>query len=216
MKNRYRLAAGLVLLTLSAVGCSGKEPEESPALSVENVQDIEDASKGVQGDTLGKNEQQNETEPENANQPEHDTQLKDETRSENTSQPKEEAESGEKEESEYKVFPMKEGEESLSGKVRSIGENSVVISKIFIEDGKDGKGSIAVLPGEGSREEELVTVNFTDDTVFHHWTIKSGGADIDMRDSSFSEIGADSGLEMYGYYEGEIFIASRVIIEVYE
>lgn len=197
MKNRYKLAAGLILLTLSAAGCSGKEPEESPALSVENVQDTEelsedlskdtskntskDTSEDVQGDTLGKNEQQNE-----------------------------------KEESEYKVFPMKEGEESLSGKVRSIGENSVVISKIFIEDGKDGKGSIAILPGEGGRDEELVTVNFTDDTVFHHWTIKSGGADIDMRESSFSEIGIDSGLEMYGYYEGEIFIASRVIIEVYE
>lgn len=189
MKNKYKLAAGLVLLMLSAVGCSGKELEESLALSVENVQDTEDLSEDapedapedMQGDISEKNEQQNE-----------------------------------KEESEYKVFPMKEGEESLSGKVRSIGENSVVISKIFIEDGKDGKGSIAILPGEGSRDEELVTVNFTDDTVFHHWTIKSGGADIDMRESSFSEIGIDSGLEMYGYYEGEIFIASRVIIEVYE
>ncbi len=197
MKNKHKIAAGLVFLMCLAVGCSEKEAGEAPAVSTESIDDTEDISKDV-------------------NQPEQDMRLKNETEPESTGQSEENGQSGETEESGDKVFPMKEGEESLSGKVRSIGENSVVISKIFIEDGEDGKGSIVILPGEGDKEEELVTVNFTNDTEFHHWTIKSGGTDIDMRESSFSEIDVDSGLEMYGRYDGETFIASRVIIEVYQ
>ena len=37
-----------------------------------------------------------------------------------------------------------------------------------------------------------------------------------MRESSFSEIQEGFGLEMYGNYDGDSFIASKVIIEVYE
>lgn len=190
MKNRYNLAAGLALLMCLAVGCSEKEPEEAPTVSIENIQDA--------GETSGENKSENEAAPDNNTQPEEDA--------------------GQEEEKEnvYKISPNKEGEVSLSGKVRSIGDNSVVISKIFVEESEDGNGSIVFLPGEGDREEELVTVNFTDATEFHHWTIKNGGGDIDMRESSFSEIKVDSGLEMSGYYEGETFIASKVIIEVYK
>ena len=107
-----------------------------------------------------------------------------------------------------------QGEEHLSGKVRNLGDNSVTISKIFVEENENS--DIVYLPEEGSQEEELVTVNFTDDTEFHFWVIKSGGGDIDMRESSFSEIQEGFGLEMYGNYDGDSFIASKVIIEVYE
>ena len=189
MKNRYKLAAGLALLMCLAVGCSGKEPEEDPVVSIENIQDT--------AKTIGENKAENETAPDNSTQPEEDVKQ-------------------EEEETVYKISPNKEGEVSLSGKVRSIGQSSVVISKIFVEESEDGNGSIVFLPGEGDREEELVTVNFTDATEFHHWTIRNGGGDIDMRESSFSEIEADSGLEMSGNYDGDTFIASKVIIEVYE
>ncbi len=107
-----------------------------------------------------------------------------------------------------------QGEEHLSGKVRNLGDNSVTISKIFVEENENS--DIVYLPEEGSQEEELVTVNFTDDTEFHFWVIRSGGGDIDMRESSFSEIQEGYGLEMYGNYEGDSFLASKVIIEVYE
>ena len=189
MKNRHKMAAGLVFLMCLAVGCSEKESEEASAVSIENIQDT--------GKTVGENKAENEATPDNSAQPEEDVKQ-------------------EEEETVYKISPNKEGEVSLSGKVRSIGQNSVVISKIFVEESEDGNGSIVFLPGEGDREEELVTVNVTDATEFHHWTIKNGGGDIDMRESSFSEIEVGSGLEMSGYYEGETFIASKVIIEVYK
>ncbi len=190
MKNRYKLAAGLILLMCLAVGCSEKEPEEAPTVSIEDIQDM--------GETSGEEQPKNEAVPDNNVQSEEDVSQEEE------------------EKNVYKIPPNKEGEESLSGKVRSIGENSVVISKIFVEDSGDGNSSIVILPGEGGREEELVTVNFTDATEFYHWTIKSGGGDIDMRESSFSEIAVDSGLEMSGNYDGDTFIARKVIIEVYE
>lgn len=190
VKNRYKLAAGLALLMCLAVGCSEKESEEAPAVLTERIQDMEE--------TAGENKLENEVVPDNNAQPEEDAGLEEE------------------EETVYKISPNKEGEVSLSGKVRSIGENSVVISKIFVEESEDGNGSIVILPGEGDREEELVTVNFTDATEFHHWTIKNGGGDIDMRESSFSEIAVGSGLEMSGNYDGDTFIARKVIIEVYE
>ena len=111
------------------------------------------------------------------------------------------------------VIP-EQGEEHLSGKVRNLGNNSVTISKIFVEENENS--DIVYLPEEGSQEEELVTVNFRDDTEFHFWVIKNCGGDIDMRESSFSEIQEGFGLEMYGNYDGDSFIASKVIIEVYE
>ncbi|MBD5472487.1 MAG: hypothetical protein HDR20_06200 [Lachnospiraceae bacterium] len=190
MKIRYNLAAGLILLMGLVVGCSGKEPEEAPAVAIENIKDMEE--------TVGEEQPENEAVPDSNVQSEEDVRQEQE------------------EENVYKISPNKEGEESLSGKVKSIGENSVIISKIFVEDGEDGNSSIVIFPGEGGREEELVTVNFTDATEFHHWTIKSGGGDIDMRGSSFSEIAVGSGLEMSGNYDGDTFIARKVIIEVYE
>lgn len=99
---------------------------------------------------------------------------------------------------------------NLSGTVRSIGENSVVISRIFLED------SLVFIPEEGSPEEEFVTVKCTETTVFKHWTIKGGGADILMKEASFSDIMDRSGLEMKGYFDGDDFVAEEIIIEVYE
>lgn len=171
MKNKYKMVTGMALLLCLSVGCSEKEPEETPIV-IENIQDT--------GETAEEEKPKEET----------------------------------KEES-HIVMPD-EGEEHLSGNVRDLGDNSVIISKIFIEESEDGSGDIIYLPGEGDQNEELVTVNFTDDTEFHYWVIQSDGGDIDMRESSFSEIKKDIGLEMYGNYDGSVFIASKVIIEVYE
>lgn len=112
------------------------------------------------------------------------------------------------------IIVPEEGEEHLGGRVRNLGDNSVTVSKIFMEENENS--DIVYLPGEGSQDEELVTVNFTNDTEFQYWVIQSSGGNIDMRASSFSEIKEGDHLEMYGKYDGDAFIASKVIIEVYE
>ncbi len=99
---------------------------------------------------------------------------------------------------------------NIGGRVRSVAQDSCVISRTLIDDG------FVTMPEEGSPEEELVTVKCTDSTTFEHWTIQGEGAGINKRDASFSEIQTGGGLEATGYFDGEDFIAEKIIIEVYE
>ncbi|MCM1047639.1 MAG: hypothetical protein NC433_04355 [Clostridiales bacterium] len=99
----------------------------------------------------------------------------------------------------------------IGGKVRSIGQESFVISRTLI----DSEGYVT-MPEAGSPNEQLVTIKCMDSTVFEHWTIQGGGEGIVTREASFSEITEGGGLEAEGYFEGEEFIANKVIIEVYQ
>lgn len=104
----------------------------------------------------------------------------------------------------------------IGGKVRSVFQDSFVLSRTLWEDSADGQGSFVVMPEAGSSEEELVTVRFTDSAVFERWTIQGGGADIKKEEASFSEIQEGTGLEAQGFFDGEEFLAEKVIIEIYE
>lgn len=103
----------------------------------------------------------------------------------------------------------------IGGKVRSVTEDSFVISRVLIEDSDDGASYISI-PEEGSQEEELTTIYCTDTTTFEHWTIQGGGAGITTDEATFSDIQSDSTIEAEGYFDGEEFIAEKVIIETYE
>lgn len=104
----------------------------------------------------------------------------------------------------------------IGGKVRSVSRDSFVLSRTLWEDSADGQGSFVVMPEAGSPEEELVTVRFADSAVFERWTIQGGGADIKKEGASFSEIQEGTGLEAQGFFDGEEFVAEKVIIEIYE
>lgn len=104
----------------------------------------------------------------------------------------------------------------IGGKVRSVSRDSFVLSRTLWEDSADGQGSFVVMPEAGSPEEELVTVRFADSAVFERWTIQGGGADIKKEEASFSEIQEGTGLEAQGFFDGEEFLAEKVIIEIYE
>ncbi|MCM1122245.1 MAG: hypothetical protein NC416_06660 [Eubacterium sp.] len=104
-----------------------------------------------------------------------------------------------------------DSKEHIGGKVRSIGQEDFVISRTLIDE-----NGCVTMPEAGSPDEQLVTIRCTDTTLFEHWTIQSGGADIVTREASFSEITKGGGLEADGYFEGEEFIADKVMIEVYQ
>lgn len=103
----------------------------------------------------------------------------------------------------------------IGGKVRSVAQDSFVISRTLWEDSDDG-GSYVSIPEEGSPEEELVTIHCTEKTTFERWTIQGGGTGITTDEAAFSDIQRGGGLEAEGYFGGEEFIAERVIIEIYE
>lgn len=48
------------------------------------------------------------------------------------------------------------------------------------------------------------------------WMIQGGGAGIGKASAAFSELKEGIGLEAQGYFDGEEFIAGKVIIEIYE
>lgn len=100
------------------------------------------------------------------------------------------------------------GTEFLSGKIQSVEEDSMLIAQTTIlEDG------MVTLVDE--KDAKKISVKFTEDTKVEHWTIKGGGADIDRKAAALSDLTAGMGVEMEGYYEGEAFVAIRVLIEEY-
>ena len=101
----------------------------------------------------------------------------------------------------------------IGGKVRSVTQDSFVLSRTLYDD--EDK-SLVIIPEEGSPEEELVTVLCTDSTTFEHWTIQGGGAGITKKEAAFSDIKEKDGLEAFGYFDQDVFIAEKVIIELYE
>lgn len=115
------------------------------------------------------------------------------------------------------VLPATVNEDTttIGGIVRSVAQDSFVISRTLMDDPGDG-GFYVTIPEESSPEEELVTIRCSDTTTFELWTIQGGGAGITTDEAAFSDIHKGTGLEAEGYFDGEDFIAGRVIIEIYE
>lgn len=98
--------------------------------------------------------------------------------------------------------------EFICGTVAEIGEDSFTFNRRMI--------NIDEIIDLENMETELITVKCTDDTKYEHWTIRGGGADIDMEKAAFSDITKDADMEIQGYYEKGEFVAVRVVLEVYQ
>ncbi|MDE6387546.1 MAG: hypothetical protein K2L82_07045 [Lachnospiraceae bacterium] len=198
MKRKCMMATVVLTLVMMATGCgSGQEPEgDNVAISTEN---------DVNADETGEHN------------PEEDAPEEDETQSgepdgtEQTSQG-EEAESADDEGNGENIINVSDDAIFIGGHVRSVSQDSFVLSRTLLDD----DGMIIAMPEAGSPEEELVTVRCTDSTVYEWWTIRSGGGSIDKEETSFSELKESAGVEALGRFDGEEFIAEKVIIEVYE
>lgn len=103
-----------------------------------------------------------------------------------------------------------EGTESLGGTVQSPQEDGMILAQTTVSD---EDGMVTLLNVEDAKK---IPVKFTADTKVEHWTIQGGGAGIDMQEASFSDLEEGQGVEVEGNFEGETFVAARVIIEVYE
>lgn len=101
--------------------------------------------------------------------------------------------------------------EELEVVVESLGDHSILGNKIFIETGINGNGEIAVV-GAGGDNKTLVSVYFEEDVSFTYLVIKNGGADVETREGSFSDIKKGFILDMTGHYQDEIFWADKVEI----
>lgn len=102
-----------------------------------------------------------------------------------------------------------EGTESLGGTVQSPQEDGMILAQTTVPD---EDGMVTLLNVEDAKK---IPVKFTEDTKVEHWMIQGGGAGIDMQEASFSDLEEGQGVEVEGNFEGETFVATRVIIEEY-
>ncbi len=200
-KKKYFLSAGIgLVMAVSLAGCTsgqGGESETQTALETvtfgENAEDTEN----VKNDAQGKNDEQNDAEmsSEYETQTETDTSAVQDIENEPTG----------------KHLNISQDAEIIGGKVRSVSSDSIVISRTLIDE-----EGMVTMPESGSADEQLVTICCTESTDFELWTIQGGGAGIDTKDAVFSDIKEGSGIEAEGDFEGEEFVADKVIIEIYK
>ena len=204
MNGKYMFAAAVLSLTITATaGCGNTPAAGSSTASPQAVPAVEataeDASQQGQ-DNVG-------PEKDRANKEGAEKNEQESTAPENKDAGNEAAGNSETEKPEL-IF--------IGGKVRSVSQDSFVLSRTMYEESDGGQGSVVVMPEAGSPAEELVTVRCMDSTVFLRWTIQGGGEDIKEEDAAFSELQDGTGLEAQGYFDGDDFIAEKVILEVYE
>lgn len=190
MRRKSLLTAGVILLMLStATGCGGQGTEQSDGIPVEKIS--------------GEN-----------NTAETNTEEKEATKQQQEEKDNASDDSTAPDADDYDTFDVIQGgdsEEHIGGKVRSIAQDSFVLSLTLTDE-----NGYVTMPEAGSPDEQLVTVLCTDSTIFEHWTIQGGGAGIERKEASFSDITEGGGLEAEGHFEGAEFVADKVIIEVYQ
>ena len=193
-KRKIRLMLVTLAATismLSGCGTAGEEAmQETNSLNEngnnENAPQNEDAEEEKDSNTETKNADLNDTKAENG-----------------------EPDGGGPEEESFS-----ENSEELEGMVQSIGEGSVVISRIFSEKSEEDGLYYVSGVAEGSDEEELVTVSVTEDTKFQVRTIKNGGEDVTEREGTFEDMKKDMIVNVTGYMDnaGEEIRASEIVI----
>jgi len=97
---------------------------------------------------------------------------------------------------------------NISGSIESVSDGSFVLSKTETWETEDG----AQFAVENLNDKNLVTVLYTDETVFQICTSSDGGITNNYTDASPSDLAADKSVNIDGAYEGESFRASKVII----
>lgn len=107
-------------------------------------------------------------------------------------------------------------DEKLEGNVKSIGDGSAVIIKAIIEErGDESQVMVAIASGYES-EEDLVNVCFKETTEYELHIVKNGGVnpdeDVSVKKAVFSDIKENAAISLEGYYEGDVFVAEKVVL----
>lgn len=197
-KKKYFLSAGIgLVMAVSLAGCTGGQGGEDETQAALETVTFGENAEGTENDAQGKNDEPNDAEMSS----EYETSTETDT---SAIQDIENKPTG-------KHLNISQDAEIIGGKVRSVSSDSIVISRTLIDE-----EGMVTMPEAGSADEQLVTIRCTESTDFELWTIQGGGAGIDTKDAVFSDIKEDSGIEAEGHFEGEEFVADKVIIEVYK
>ncbi len=204
MKKRKGMAVLGVMLGLGMMvtGC-GKTPETASTLEVQEISMEDEPTE--EGPTAQDTDSEETAEDEPAVQ---DTDSEETAEDEPTEEgpTAQDTDSTAEEEQKGQKIDFAEGEEHLGGKVQNPSADGMTLARTTVME-----GSSVILLEE--KDAEKIPVQFTADTRVERWTIQGGGANIDMKAAAVSDLKAGMGVELVGRFEGETFVASKVIIE---
>ena len=195
MKNRKLIASVGVMLSLGMMmaGCAGTDETSQTEIREMSMEDI-DETKDAESDA----EETDETKDtgldmEGTNETEETEKDADKT---------DEPDGGQ-------TINVSQDTEHLGGKVQAPQADGMILAQTTLMD-EDGMVTLLEV-----KDAKKIPVIFTEDTKAEHWVIQGGGAGIDMKEASLSDLEENMGVELEGYFEGETFVATRVIIEEY-
>lgn len=182
-KEKKILILGCLILGLAMTGCSEKSQENDVTENNVVVEELEN---------VNENDKMDNSEDDISNEDDLENKEGDENKDEKEENSNSNSQTG----------------ETLEGNIRSIGESSIVISQAFTEDlDEEGGTSLMWSPAEGSSEEVLVTVNFTDSTKYEIRTVANGGVngddDVTVTEGAFSDLEEDISVTLTGHYTSE-------------
>ena len=204
-------AIGLAVI-MGMTGCAGKEgmpgnPQENVSVGAEH-----DTAKQENTDGVTEKEREGENGSDVPKTQEGEWEREDPVPAQEKKN-EEPAESGgeaaKESEKQGQAVAMSQDTAHLGGKVQAPQADGMTLAQTTLTD---EDGMVTLLDVE---EAEKIPVRFTEETKVEHWTIQDGGAGIDMRDAAVSDLEEGMGVELEGYYEGETFVATRVIMEEY-
>lgn len=205
MKNGKWIAAVGVMLSLGMMtaGCAGTDETPQTEIREMSMEDVNE-TKDTEPDA-GETDEMKDTEPDveetkETEEAEMDAAKTDEAK-QDTSET-DEAGSGQ-------TINFSQGTEHLGGKVQSPQADGMILAQTTLLD-EDGMVTLLDV-----KDAKKIPVRFTADTKAEYWIIQGGGAGIDMKEASLSDLEEGMGVELEGYFEGETFVAARVIIEEY-
>ncbi|MDE7429512.1 MAG: hypothetical protein K2N00_09645 [Lachnospiraceae bacterium] len=205
MKNRKWTAIVGVMLSLGMMmaGCAGTDETPKTEVRELSMEDVNE-TKGEEPDA-GETEEMKDEEPEADVVNEAEESDRDAGKTDEAKQDASEVD----EAGGVQTMKLSQGVEHLGGKVQSPQADGMILAQTTL---LDEDGMVTLLEVE---DAEKIPVRFTGDTKAEHWIIQGGGAGIDMKEAFLSDLEEGMGVELEGYFEGEDFVATRVIIEEY-
>lgn len=194
------LALGLAVI-LGLTGCAG--PEEVSVGAHEDVSAERGAETETDGESKDVKEGNDGTETDETQAGEWKREEPETEHAENGHREPEEAEGA------GQAVRAPDEMQYLGGKVQSPQTDGMTLAQTTLMN-EDNTVTLV-----DDKDAKKIPVRFTDDTKVEHWTISGGGAGIDMRDASVSDLEEGMGVELEGYYDGDTFVATRVIMEEY-
>lgn len=199
--KKKAVAAISLAMLLGMTGCAGKEAAPENVSAQDGMQKEAENGSGTDDSVT-----QKELEEKAAEKKESDGRVKDEQDADSSDSA---ADASNEPQEESPKLSLSQGTEHLGGKVQNPQVDGMTFAQTTLVD---EEGMVTLLDVEDAKK---IPVKFTEDTKVEHWMIQGGGAGIDMQNATVSDLKEGMGVELEGYFDGDTFVATKVIIEDY-